>query len=45
MTGARMKFELIKSENTYAGRAFSVRRDHLLTPAGHTVQYLSLIHI
>ena len=40
-----MKFELIKSENTYKGRAFSVRRDHLLTPAGTTVKYDIIEHI
>ena len=40
-----MKFELIKSENTYTGRAFSVRRDHLLTPSGNTVQYDIISHI
>ena len=34
-----MKFELLKSETTYQGRAFSVRRDHLLTPGGQTVKY------
>jgi ADP-ribose pyrophosphatase len=40
-----MKFELLKSENTYQGRAFSVRRDHLLTPAGNTVKYDIIEHI
>ena len=40
-----MKFELIKSENAYAGRAFSVRRDHLLMPSGNTVKYDIVEHI
>ncbi|HEY3312481.1 MAG TPA: NUDIX hydrolase [Anaerolineales bacterium] len=40
-----MKFELLKSETTYQGRAFSVRRDHLLTPAGNTVKYDIIEHI
>ena len=40
-----MKFELIKSETAYTGRAFSVRRDHLLTPGGATVQYDIIAHI
>jgi ADP-ribose pyrophosphatase len=40
-----MKFELLKSENTYQGRAFSVRRDHLLTPGGNTVKYDIIEHI
>jgi ADP-ribose pyrophosphatase len=40
-----MKFELITSENTYAGRAFNVRRDHLLTPSGDTVKYDIIEHV
>ena len=40
-----MKFELLKSEKTYQGRAFSVRRDHLLTPSGTTVKYDIIEHI
>jgi ADP-ribose pyrophosphatase len=40
-----MKFELLKSEITYAGRAFSVRLDHLLTPSGKTVKYDIVQHI
>jgi ADP-ribose pyrophosphatase len=40
-----MKFELITSENTYAGRAFNVRRDHLMTPSGNTVKYDIIEHI
>jgi ADP-ribose pyrophosphatase len=40
-----MKFQLLKSENTYNGRAFSVRRDHLLTPSGNTVKYDIIEHI
>jgi len=40
-----MKFELIKSENAYQGRAFNVRRDHLLTPNGNTVKYDIIEHI
>lgn len=40
-----MKFELLKSEITYEGRAFSVRRDHLLTPTGSTVKYDIIEHI
>lgn len=39
-----MKFELLKSENTYEGRAFNVRRDHLLTPHGKTVKYDIIEH-
>jgi ADP-ribose pyrophosphatase len=39
-----MKFELIKSEITYVGRAFSVRRDDLLTPGGNTVKYDIIEH-
>ncbi len=33
-----MKFELIQSETTYQGRAFSVRRDLVRTPGGSTVK-------
>ena len=40
-----MKFQLIKSENSYTGRAFNVRRDHLLTPKGATVKYDIIEHI
>ncbi len=40
-----MKFELLKSEITYQGRAFSVRRDDLLTPGGNTVKYDIIQHI
>ncbi len=40
-----MKFELIKSENSYTGRAFSVRRDHLKTPDGNIVKYDIIEHI
>lgn len=40
-----MKFELLKSESTYEGRAFNVRRDHLLTPQGNTVKYDIIEHI
>jgi ADP-ribose pyrophosphatase len=40
-----MKFQLVKSENTYKGRAFSVRRDDLLTPTGTTVKYDIIEHI
>lgn len=40
-----MKFELVKSENTYQGRAFSVRRDHLKTPSGNVVKYDVIVHI
>lgn len=40
-----MKFELLKSETTYQGRAFSVRRDDLLTPDGKTVKYDIIQHI
>lgn len=39
-----MKFELLKSETTYQGRAFNVRRDHLLTPSGNTVKYDIIEH-
>lgn len=40
-----MKFELLKSEIVYEGRAFSVRLDHLLTPSGKTVKYDIVEHI
>jgi ADP-ribose pyrophosphatase len=40
-----MKFELLKSEITYIGRAFSVRLDHLRTPGGNTVKYDIVQHI
>jgi len=40
-----MKFELLKSETTYQGRAFNVRRDHLLTPGGNTVKYDIIEHV
>ena len=40
-----MKFELLKSETTYQGRAFNVRQDHLLTPDGNTVKYDIIEHI
>jgi ADP-ribose pyrophosphatase len=40
-----MKFELLRSENAYKGRAFNVRRDHLLTPSGNTVKYDIVEHI
>jgi len=40
-----MKFELLKSETTYEGRAFTVRRDHLLTPSGTTVKYDIIQHV
>lgn len=40
-----MKFELIKSENSYKGRAFSVRRDHLKTPEGKIVKYDIIEHV
>ena len=40
-----MKFELLNSETTYRGRAFSVRRDDLLTPDGKTVKYDIIEHV
>jgi ADP-ribose pyrophosphatase len=40
-----MKFELLKSEVAYIGRAFSVRLDHLLTPGGNTVKYDIVQHV
>jgi ADP-ribose pyrophosphatase len=40
-----MKFELLHSETTYRGRAFSVRCDDLLTPDGKTVKYDILEHV
>jgi ADP-ribose pyrophosphatase len=40
-----MKFELLKSEIAYEGRAFSVRLDHLRTPSGNTVKYDIVQHI
>jgi ADP-ribose pyrophosphatase len=43
--GELMKFELLKSEITYKGRAFSVRLEHLLTPDGKTVKYDIVQHI
>jgi len=33
------KFELIESETYYQGRAFTIRRDHLRTPDGHTTDF------
>lgn len=40
-----MKFELVKSENAYTGRAFAVRKDHLKTPDGNIVKYDIIEHI
>jgi ADP-ribose pyrophosphatase len=40
-----MKFELLKSEIAYKGRAFSLRLDHLRTPDGKTVKYDIVQHI
>jgi ADP-ribose pyrophosphatase len=40
-----MKFQLIESEKSYTGRAFSVRRDHLLTPSGKIIKYDIVDHI
>ena len=40
-----MKFELLKSEIIYEGRAFSVHLDHFLTPSGKTVKYDIVEHI
>ncbi len=34
-----MKFELIKSEIIYPGRAFTIRRDHLKLPDGRTTKF------
>jgi ADP-ribose pyrophosphatase len=39
-----MKFDLLKSETIYNGRAFTVRRDHLKTPSGNTVLYDIIEH-
>ncbi len=40
-----MKFELIQQEIVYAGRAFTVRRDHLRTPREHLVKYDIIEHV
>ena len=40
-----MKFELLKSEPIYQGRAFNVRRDSLLTPGGLEVKLDIIEHI
>jgi ADP-ribose pyrophosphatase len=40
-----MKFELLKSETKYEGRAFKIRVDHLLTPGGQTVKYDIVEHV
>jgi ADP-ribose pyrophosphatase len=34
-----MKFELLDSETIFKGRAFSIRRDNLRTPDGHTTKF------
>lgn len=34
-----MKFELLDSEMLFRGRAFSIRRDNLRTPDGHTTKF------
>lgn len=34
-----MKFELLKTEIIFQGRAFGIRRDHLKTPSGRTAKY------
>ncbi|MCS6995066.1 MAG: NUDIX hydrolase [Anaerolineales bacterium] len=39
-----MKFELLRAESVYEGRAFHVRRDHLRTPDGRTVKYDIIEH-
>jgi ADP-ribose pyrophosphatase len=40
-----MKFDLLKSETVYEGRAFNVHRDHLRTPDNRTVKYDIIDHI
>jgi ADP-ribose pyrophosphatase len=40
-----MKFDLLNSEITYRGRAFTVRRDTLRTPDNRTVQYDVVDHV
>lgn len=40
-----MKFDLLRSETVYTGRAFSVRRDHLKTPDGREVQFDIIGHV
>ena len=40
-----MKFELLKSEITYKGRAFTVRQDLLRTPSGDTTNFDIIEHI
>lgn len=39
-----MKFELVKSETLFQGRAFGIRRDHLKTPSGRTAKYDIIEH-
>ena len=39
-----MKFELLKSEILFEGRAFGLRRDHLKTPSGRTAKYDIIEH-
>jgi ADP-ribose pyrophosphatase len=39
-----MKFELLKAEIVYQGRAFTVRRDHLGTPDGRKVHFDIIEH-
>jgi ADP-ribose pyrophosphatase len=39
-----MKFELLKSEILFKGRAFGLRRDHLKTPSGRTANYDIIEH-
>jgi ADP-ribose pyrophosphatase len=34
-----MKFELVKSEILFEGRAFGIRRDHVKTPSGRTAKF------
>jgi ADP-ribose pyrophosphatase len=39
-----MKFELLKSEILFEGRAFGIRRDHLKTSSGRTAKYDIIEH-
>jgi ADP-ribose pyrophosphatase len=39
-----MRFELLKSEILFEGRAFGMRRDHLKTPSGRTAKYDIIEH-
>ena len=40
-----MPFELLKTETTYRGRAFSIRRDSLRLPDGHETKFDIVEHV